>query len=224
MAFQAAIFDLDGTLIDSLSDIAWSANHVLVQQGFAVHEKREYLRFVGQGLQQLFRQALPPDQTTEENVQCCCAAFRDIYREHWNVDTRPYDGIAALLDRLQRIGVALAVLSNKPHEFTVRCADVFFRDVAFSAVLGQREGVPRKPDPTAALEIAAGWSLPPEACLYVGDTATDIETALAAGMHPVGVLWGFRPKQELVDAGARGLVSEPAELLRFFDSRGADGL
>jgi phosphoglycolate phosphatase len=218
MAFEAVIFDLDGTLIDSLTDIAWSANHVLVQQGFATREKREYQDFVGEGVQSLFRRALPQQEATEEAILRCCTAFRDVYREHWNVDTRPYAGIPPLLEFLQQRGVALAVLSNKPHEFTVRCVEAYFPKVPFTPVLGQRDGVPRKPDPAAAREIAAGWDLPPSSVLYVGDTATDIQTAINAGMYSVGVLWGFRPKAELVDAGAQGLIGEPLELLRFFKS------
>ena len=217
MPFSAVIFDLDGTLLDSLGDIAWAGNQVLVQLGFPAREKQDYLQFVGEGVRRLFWRALPEEAQTEKMVDRCCEGFRIAYAERWNVETRPYDGIAALLEELQRREVTMAVLSNKPHEFTVRCVQAHFAAVPFARVLGQRDSVPRKPNPAGALEIADHCRRPSEQFLYVGDTAIDVETGLAAGMFPVGVLWGFRPREEMVQAGARGLAARPEELLRYFE-------
>jgi phosphoglycolate phosphatase len=218
MGFAAVVFDLDGTLLDTLSDIAWSANHVLVQHGFAAHAKDDYLQLVGEGVQRLFWKALPEEARDDQTIERCCEAFRGVYAGHCNVETRPYQGVGELLGELQRRAIVMAVLSNKPHSATTQCVETYFAEAPFQIVLGQREGVPRKPDPVGALEIAEALAVRPEACAYLGDTGTDMQTAAAAGMYPVGALWGFRSKQELMENGARALIARPQELLRFFES------
>jgi phosphoglycolate phosphatase len=175
-----------------------------------------YRQFVGEGVQVLFERSLPSEACTGELVAACADDFRQVYADCWNIRTHPYDGIEALLSTLVTRNVRLAVLSNKPDRFTKACVREYFPDFPFEAVLGQRDGVPRKPDPVGALEIAAVMDLAPDEFLYVGDTAVDMQTAIAAGMFPVGVLWGFRPLPELLAGGSRAVIEHPAELLRWF--------
>lgn len=219
MPYTAVVFDLDGTLLDTLADIAQAANRVLVQRGLAAHDIDAYRLFVGEGVRVLFERALPPTACSDELIAACAEDFRQAYAECWNVQTRPYEGIDDLLAALVARGVRLAVLSNKPDEFTQACVREYFARFPFEAVLGQREGVPRKPDPAGAREIAAQLDIAPERMLYVGDTAVDMQTALAAGMFPLGVSWGFRPRSELLAGGAQALIDRPAELLPWFPSR-----
>jgi phosphoglycolate phosphatase len=216
MQYSAIVFDLDGTLLDTLADIAEAANRVLVQHGFPAHEQDSYRQFVGDGVQVLFERSLPRAACTAERVAACADDFRQAYAECWHIRTHPYDGIEALLSTLVTRNVRLAVLSNKPDNFTKACVREFFRECPFEAVLGQRDGVPRKPDAAGALEIAAVMDLAPDQFLYAGDTAVDMQTAISAGMFPVGVLWGFRPLPELLAGGARAVIERPAELLRWF--------
>ena len=213
MRFSAVLFDLDGTLLDTLADIADAANAVLDGLGFPTHPTPAYRWMVGAGVRELFQRALPGESRGEELVERCTADFSAAYGRTWNLKTRPYDGVPELLGELARRSVRMAVLSNKPDDFTKRCVDFYFPGGTFDRVLGQREGVPRKPDPAGALEIAGAMGIPAERFVYLGDTAVDIRTALAAGMDPVGVLWGFRPREELAGAGARALLRRPSGLL-----------
>lgn len=216
MNYRAAIFDLDGTLIDSLRDIGEAMNRTLGTMGFPVHALEKYNYFVGDGVKQLVQRALPPDRQDEPTVMAFLAAYRQDYGSTWKVHTRPYPGIPDVLQALVARGIPLGVLSNKPDAVTNRCVEYFFPDIPFIAVAGQKEDVPKKPDPTAALAIAAGMLLEPEVCVFVGDTATDMQTATAAGMFPAGVTWGFRPRAELVEHGARLLADRPEALLGLF--------
>ena len=212
MRFKAVLFDLDGTLIDSLEDIAVAMNRVLSQQGYAVHAIDDYRMLVGNGLARLIERALPAGVNDAVRQQCA-SEFRDIYREAWNVKTRTYDGILALLQFLSDAGLPMAVLSNKPHPFTVACVEHYLAGFDFAVVLGQRDGVPHKPDPTGALEIAKRLSVSPASCLLLGDTSVDMQTACNAGMFPVGACWGFRDRDELRHAGAAELVERPQDVL-----------
>jgi phosphoglycolate phosphatase len=216
MDYSAIIFDLDGTLLDTLADIAEAANRVLVQRGFAPHPLDSYRQFVGEGVRVLFERSLPHEACSDEVLAACGEDFRQVYAQCWNVQTRPYDGIEDLLSLLVTRGVRLAVLSNKPDVFTKSCVREYFPQFPFEAVLGQRDGTPRKPDPAGAREIAATMDLAPDRFLYLGDTAVDMQTALAAGMFPVGALWGFRPLSELLSGGARVVIERPAALLQWF--------
>jgi len=213
MSYQAVIFDLDGTLLDTLEDIGATVNRVLSARGFPVHPIDAYRFFVGDGVAKLIERALPADKQDAETVRSCLEAYREDYDQHWNVKTRLYDGVSAMLDALTDLGLKLAILSNKPHEFTERCVREYLSQWSFDVVFGQRDGVPLKPDPAGALAIAHILGIPPAACLYLGDTAVDIQTAIAAGMTPVGVLWGFRPAQELQESGAQILIEQPIETL-----------
>jgi phosphoglycolate phosphatase len=214
MPYQAVIFDLDGTLLDTLEDLGEAVNRVLSAWGFPVHPIDAFRFFIGDGVAKLIERALPEDKRDAETLRSCLEAFRADYDRHWNIKTRPYHGIGALLDELTARGLKQAILSNKPHEFTGLCVRELLPKWSFDAVIGQREGVPMKPDPAGALEIARTLGTPPEDFLYLGDTAVDIRTAIAAGMTPVGALWGFRPAKELRESGATILIEQPLEILK----------
>ncbi len=216
MDYSAVLFDLDGTLLDTLEDIGEAANRVLIQRGFAPHPPDSYRHFVGEGVRVLFERSLPAEACSDDVLAACAEEFRQAYAECWNVRTRPYDGIEDLLPALVMRNVRLAVLSNKPDVFTKSCVREYLPQFSFEAVLGQRDGTPRKPDPAGALEIAALMDWAPERFLYLGDTAVDMQTALAAGMFPVGALWGFRPRSELLSGGAQAVIERPLELLHWF--------
>ncbi|HUT90802.1 MAG TPA: HAD-IA family hydrolase [Thermoguttaceae bacterium] len=217
MNFRAICFDLDGTLLDTLADIADSANRVLAGHGYPTHPIDAYRNFIGDGLVRLFGRVLPADRRGEEVIAECVAGFRESYAENWNVRTRRYDGVAELLDAATARGLKMAILSNKPDAFTRRCVDAHLSAWDFRAVLGQREGVPPKPDPAGAREIVDRLEVAAEHFLYLGDTPTDMRTARTAGMHPVGVSWGFRPVDELRAAGAARIIARPLELMDLVD-------
>lgn len=217
MKRQAVIFDLDGTLLDTLEDIADSGNQTLARYGFPTHPIDAYRYFVGDGVGMLIRRILPEDQRHEETIGQVLETYREEYGRRWNAKARPYDGIGELLDALTTARIKTAVLSNKPHELTEKCVGELLSPWTFEITLGQRDGIARKPAPAGALSIARQWGLPPSEIVYAGDTATDMETALAAGMVPCGVLWGFRPAAELRAAGAKVLIQRPIELLDVLD-------
>ena len=213
MTYKAIIFDLDGTLIDTLEDIGNAVNRVLTERAFPPHPMDAYRYFVGDGSAMLVRRALPVRARVEETITECFEAFLEEYGKTWKEKTRPYDGIPELLDALTEKRLKLAVLSNKPHELTKRCVSELLANWRFDAVLGQRDQVPKKPDPAGALEVAERLHVPPKQFLFIGDSAVDIKTAIGAAMFPVGVLWGFRPAEELKENGAQALVSRPQEVL-----------
>jgi phosphoglycolate phosphatase len=216
MQHSAVIFDLDGTLLDTLADIGNSANEALVAAGFAPHALDAYKHFIGDGVEKLFARALPRGSASAELVERCVNTYREIYERRWNDQAHPYAGVEALLAELSHRGVRMAVLSNKSHPFTVRCVAQFFPHTAWACVFGQRRGVPIKPDPAGALEILQQLQLSPSQVVYVGDTQTDMQTAVAAQLFPVGVQWGFRQRDELLASGAQAVVAHPRELLSYF--------
>ncbi len=217
MTYKAVIFDLDGTLLDSIEDMGDSLNRVLVQNGFPIHNRDAYCRFVGDGATNLISRALPEDKRTNTIIHSCLEAFLGDYDNNWNVKTRLYEGIPELLDTLISRGLKITVLSNKPHKYTIKCMDGFLSDWSFDVVFGQRDDVPRKPHPAGALEIAEQLNISPSDFLYLGDTETDLKTSIAAGMSPVGVLWGFRSAEELRENGAKVLINRPLEVLDLLD-------
>jgi phosphoglycolate phosphatase len=160
---------------------------------------------------------LPEDRRNEDTIRRCLDEYREDYGKHWSVETRPYPGVPELLDALRRRGLKLAVLSNKPDAFTKKCVAALLPRDAFDAVAGERPDVPRKPDPAGARAMATQFGAAPGDCLYVGDSGIDMKTAVGAGMFPVGVLWGFRPREEMEASGARVLVAAPTEILNLLD-------
>ena len=212
--FKAVIFDLDGTLLDTLKDLAQSMNRVLDRNGLPLHPEDRYRYFVGDGASTLVRRAVPEEvRKDEEALERLHKQFLQDYAKHWDSNTRLYPGISGMLDQLSSKDLKLAVLSNKPHEFTKLCVDRFLDKWNFDLVLGDRPGIPRKPDPASAIEIAETFGVAPKSCLYLGDTSIDMTTATRARMFPVGVLWGFRDRQELEDSGAKAIVAKPQEVL-----------
>ncbi len=208
---RAVLFDLDGTLANTLADLANATNHALTRLGCPTHPLEKYRHMVGDGARQLCVRALPSDKQhlVDEVVHC----MRQRYAEHCYDLTALYPGIAKLVSTLASRGFKLAVLSNKPDDFTKQMVTHYFQPNLFHDVRGQLPGVPLKPDPTVALELASHLDVPASAWLYLGDTNTDMRTACAAGMFPVGVLWGFRDRGELLDSGAQALVERPEQVL-----------
>ncbi|MDP3286355.1 MAG: HAD family hydrolase [Desulfobacterales bacterium] len=215
MKFKAVLFDLDGTLLDTIDDLADSMNSVLEKHGFPKHSIDKYKYFVGDGMDVLARRALPVSCKDESLIAGCVAAMKEEYSSRWADKTRPYDGIPELLDALSASGARLSILSNKPHEPTGIVVSKMLADWKFEMVVGVRDGVPRKPDPAAAISIAKSLGIAPDEFLYLGDTNTDMKTAVAAGMFSAGALWGFRTAGELIEAGARILIRYPTDLLGF---------
>lgn len=213
MRHEAVLFDMDGTLLDTLEDLADSMNAVLAGRGFPVHSVEAYKFFVGLGMQKLIERALPASARNQATLDSCLREMNTAYGKRWACKTRLYPGIAGLLSELAAQRTALAILSNKPHSFTRLMADRYLCTWPFAEILGAREDFPRKPDPAAALEISERLGTPPARILYAGDSGTDMQTARNAGMTAVGVLWGFREEAELVENGAHTIIREPAELL-----------
>ncbi len=217
VSLKAVIFDLDGTLLDTLDDLAESLNAMLAGLGYRQHSVEAVKGFIGDGMENLVRRAAPEDAAIDDAlVARCLSVYKEEYGKRWNVKTRAYEGIPVLLAELQRRGVPMGVLSNKADAFTKLCIAEYFPGVTFSAVLGQREGIPKKPDPSGALEIGALWGFPVDEVAFVGDSPVDIRTATGAGMFAVGVDWGFRPAAQLRDCGAATILGEPGDLLRYF--------
>ena len=210
MPHRAIVFDLDGTLLDTLEDLADSMNAVLAAAGCPTHPVAAYRHFVGDGIRTLVRRACPAGSAAlADGVE----ALRAEYGRRWRAKTKPYPGVDRLLDALAARELPFAILSNKPDDFTRLTTEALLGRWRFAAVWGVRPDVPPKPDPTGALALAAALGVSPAEILYVGDTNTDMETAVAAGMDPVGALWGFRDAAELTASGARVLVARPEDVL-----------
>lgn len=212
MNIKAIIFDLDGTLLDSISGLADAMNLMLQDLGYPVHPVERYKDFVGRGLKETVLQALPEAIQKTCDIDRLVNEYRRLYDTLWQKTTLPYDGIGELLDRLQERKTKTAVLSNKSDDFTKRMAAALLAFHRFERVYGDREGIPRKPDPSAALSMAEEMGVTPGETVFVGDSGVDMETGQRAGMYPVGVLWGFRGEKELIDYGAQRLIRRPMEL------------
>jgi phosphoglycolate phosphatase len=215
--YQAILFDLDGTLLDTLADIACAANAGLRELGFPTHPVENYRRFVGDGAGCLARRIMPEDHHDDETVERCREIIAAEYAKCWADNTKPYPGVPELLAELHERGIPMAVLSNKPHDSTRTVVEGYFPDHYFKVVRGSLPSVPIKPDPAGALQIAEELDILPGRFVYLGDTDTDMRTAVAAGMFPAGALWGFRTAEELSANGARVLVKTPQEVVNLFD-------
>ncbi len=212
---KLVIFDLDGTLLDTIADLAESANHALKQLGYPTRDVETIRTFVGNGVNKLLFRALPDKEKTEENMMRMRTHFVPYYDAH-NADlSAPYPGIVALLEELQAKGLRMAVASNKYQEATVKLVKHYFPMIDFVEVLGQREGINVKPDPTIVFDILKKAGVSKEETLYVGDSGVDMQTAINAGVDAIGVTWGFRPRTELEDFHPMGLIDQAEELLGF---------
>lgn len=217
MGYKAIIFDLDGTLLDTLETLSYYGNETLKKFGIAPYEKDAYRYMVGNGAKILIRRMLAGRSCeTEELFEKAFKEYISAYNADTLYKTEIYPGITELLKGLSERNVKIAVLSNKPHEATVPILKSFFGEDIFTDMRGAMEGVPIKPDPAAALDIAEKMGLTPSECVYVGDTAVDMETGKRAGFYTVGVLWGFRDRDELENGGADKIVSRPEEILSLF--------
>jgi len=215
--FKAVLFDLDGTLLDTLTDLADAMNTALEQFGYSAHPMDAFKHFVGDSVETEARRALPESARDDQTVKKVAALSEVFYDKCWHKNTHPYPGIPQLLTELSKRNLPMAILSNKPDNFTKAMAQKLLPGWPFEIVKGALPDVPLKPDPTAALAIAKELNIPANQFLYIGDTNTDMKTAVNSGMFPLGVLWGFRPKQELLDNGAKALAKTPADILNFLD-------
>ena len=215
MTTELVIFDLDGTLLNTIGDLAASCDVVLAKHGLPQHTYEEYCHFVGNGILRLVERAIPLEKRTKELVEQVRRDFVAYYTEHIDIHTRPYEGIVALLEELQRRGVKLAVASNKFQAGTEKLVQRYFPEIHFDAVYGQRPDVALKPDPQIVYDILNQVPTEREKVLYVGDSGVDIETAQAAGLRNVGCSWGFRQRAELIGKGADHVVDHAAEILEY---------
>ena len=212
-SIKAFIFDLDGTLIDSLADLATAVNRMLAANDHPPCPLEMFPLHIGDGMKKLVERALPLAARDPANVERRAAEYLANYEQCWHDQTHVYEGMAETIAALRARGARLGVLSNKPHRFTVLCSEFFFPKGSFEIILGQRDEVPRKPHPAAGLEMATRLGLKPAECAYVGDSGIDMAFGKAAGMRRIGVLWGFRDREELIADGAETLIIRPEELL-----------
>lgn len=222
---KAAIFDLDGTLGDTVESIAYSGNRALAALGYPPFPVERYKYYAGDGVDELVRRCL----RDEGDVNCQqFEKLRSIYKAYFSKDcmyhVKPFDGICEMLSELKRRGIRIAVLSNKPHAQSVDVVESLFGKGYFDRIQGQTEKIRRKPAPDGALVLAEAFGVRTEECLYVGDTNTDMQTGNAAHMHPVGVLWGFRDRRELEENGSEFVIGKPWELLSVLDTFGDAGI
>jgi len=215
MEHKAVIFDMDGTLLDTLEDLANAMNKTLEDRGFPTHPVKAYRYFVGNGVAKIIERTLPPEKQNKALMGDCLEAFLEKYHQNWNKKTRLYDGIPELLDALAAKEFPMAVFTNKPQHFAELCIKEYLSNWKFEAVFGQREGHPMKPDPSVPEEIALMLNVLPEQFLYLGDSDADMKTAVNANMLPVGALWGFRSEKELRESGAAAVIHHPTDLLEW---------
>ena len=211
MRYDAVIYDLDGTLLNTLDDLAGAVNHAMSALSFPTRSAREVRRMVGDGMEMLIRRALP--ESGQDAAAEALSLFRAHYAAHAQDATRPYEGVLPLLDQLGQAGVRQAIVSNKGDSFVKELNRRYFGQ-RISVALGERAGVRRKPAPDMLLQVMEAWDSAPARTLYVGDSGTDIQTARAAGVPCASVTWGFRTREELIASGATLLVDTPRELAR----------
>ena len=210
---KLVIFDLDGTLLNTIEDLAQSANYALEKNEFATHSMASYPFFVGNGVRRLITRVLPEDHRDEETVDRLLKDFKEYYNEHCTQYTKPYDGMPELLMDLHEMGVRMAVASNKYQLAVDKIINHYFPDINFVAIEGQREGMNIKPDPSVVFSILAKAQVPKAETLYVGDSGVDMETARRACVDSVGVTWGFRPLKELNEYHSNCIVDRPIDIL-----------
>lgn len=211
--FKAAIFDLDGTLLNTLGEIATACNAALARRGYPQHPEDAYRQFVGNGAKMLSLRALPKEKQTSEEQEKLYELVVEEFARHQNTIARPYAGTMEMLDAFIESGKIISILSNKPEEFTIEAVDKLLPGVDFFKVCGGRKDIPLKPDAGYALKIADSMGLAPNEILFIGDSNIDMQTACNAGMIPVGAAWGFRGPEELIAAGAEIVMDSPSDLI-----------
>ena len=217
--FKVVLFDLDGTLLYTLTDVADAMNEALVHFGFSPHPVDEYKYFIGESVETEAQRVLPESARDPEFVRKVAVYSEEIYDKCWGDNTHPYPGIPELLTELQHRGLSLVILSNKNDRFTKVMVKKLLPDWQFKIVQGALPDVPLKPDPTMALQIVKKLRIPREQFLYLGDTSTDMQTAVGAGMFPVGCIWGYRTAEELLSTGAKVLINTPTEVFDIINNR-----
>lgn len=213
MKFKGIIFDLDGTLVNSLEDISDAMNKVLQGLNFPTHTYDTYQYFIGSGLRNLVSKALPATNNSDDQIEICFECMINEYREMCTLKTKPYDGIVELLENLTSQNIKMAVFSNKADELTKKIASEIFPN-HFDQAVGLSTEALKKPNPFEALEIGKKWNLKPEEILFVGDSDIDMQTAVNANMFPVGVTWGYRTEEELKNSGARLVINQASDLIQ----------
>ena len=216
---KAVLFDLDGTLVNSLADLANAVNFALAAFGFKPHEIEEFKYFVGDGIPMMIKRALPENNRDFDTVEKVKKVFFERYSAHFSDNTVVYDGVRELLSALKQGGIKIAVVTNKAQEMADKvvfgaCGDVF--DIVF----GKREGIPSKPDPAAAIMVMEKLGVKPNECIFIGDSGVDVLTGVNSGAVPVGELWGYREEEELLNGGAKYIIKKPEELLCIIDEIG----
>lgn len=212
---KLVIFDLDGTLLNTIADLAAATNHALSYYNYPTHETDEYRFFVGNGINKLFERALPEGERSEENIQKIRSQFIPYYNIH-NADlSRPYPGITEVLEQLQAKGIQLAVASNKYQEATHKLITQYFPHINFTDIFGQRDGIPAKPDPSVIFEIMRHAKAGKEETVYIGDSCVDMQTGANAGVTTIGVSWGFRPRTELESYHPQFIADQTGQLLEY---------
>ncbi|MBE7048326.1 MAG: HAD family hydrolase [Ruminococcaceae bacterium] len=216
---KAVIFDLDGTLLNTLDDLAAAMNRMLVRFGYPTHTDLSFhKKVIGYGARNYVKGCMPPEAAAvEEQVDKCLGAYAEEYQGRSNEKTAPYDGILSVLAYLTQENIAISVLSNKPDGATKALVNSWFSEYAITCAYGERPGVPRKPDPKAPLAIAHDLGLSPHEIAFVGDSEVDMQTGKTAGMIPIGVLWGFRTQEQLKEGGATFLADNPQDLIKIFE-------
>ncbi len=215
MKYRAILFDLDGTLLNTLQDVADAVNKGLVSLSFPQHTLETYKTLIGEGRDVLVRRALPVDHRDDETALKLLNLVNAEYQIHWSDNTRPYPGIPELLDVLTAKRIKIAVLSNKADDLTNLCVTKLLSQWRFTLVAGAKPSIPNKPDPTAALEMSKQMGISPAQFIYLGDSDIDMKTANNAGMFAIGAGWGFRSAEELFGAGAKAVIKHPGELLSY---------
>lgn len=217
MNFKGVIFDLDGTLVDSIEDIADAMNEMLRCNGYARHDVSAYKLFVGSGIRNLVYKALPTYARKEDIVNRCFTEMMVLYRNNFVDKSYLYKGIAEMLDGIVLRGIKMSILSNKADEFVSKVVDVLLSNWKFESVLGLTSEEDKKPNPKFALKMAQQMGFKPSEMVFMGDSSVDMKTANNAGMNPVGVLWGFRSKDELIENGAKYILEKPTDFLQVLD-------
>ncbi len=216
--YKVCIFDLDGTLADTIESMAYSANKVLAELGLETQPSEHFKYFAGDGAKELCKRCLRAAGDEEcVRYEEMCKRYKEYFSQYCLYKAEPYEGILELLEEMKRQGKKITVLSNKPHLQAIDVIAGIFGKDCFDYVQGQMDDIPRKPDPTGALYIASKFGAEPQECLYIGDTSTDMQTGKAAGMFTIGVLWGFRTREELEEHHADRIVESPADIVALME-------